>query len=75
MNEKTEPRYYLLIGEHTIDENIHLSLKAKWERMLDVLNDPLLRRLGLDVEAEVVDNSEIESINSALVKHLNKYFS
>lgn len=75
MNEKTEPRYYLLIGERTIDENIHLSLKAKWERMLDVLNDPLLRRLGLDVEAEVVDNSEIESINSALVKHLNKYFS
>ena len=74
MNEKTEPRYYLLIGERTIDESIHLSLKAKWERMLEVLDDPLLRRLGLDVEAEVVDNSEIESINSALVKHLNKYF-
>ena len=71
----TEPDYYLLIGERTIDEEIDRSLKAKWENMLKVLNDPLLKRLGLDAEAETVAKEEIDSIDSELVKHLKKYFS
>ena len=75
MKEGTKPKYYLLIGEGTIDDEIHLSLKAKWENMLEILNDPLLGRLGLDVEGEAVDRSEIESINSSLINHLSKYFS
>ena len=71
----TEPDYYLLMGERTIDEEINQSLTAKWKNMLKVLNDPLLRRLGLDAEAETVAKEEIADIDSELVKHLNKYFS
>jgi len=71
----TEPDYYLLMGEKTIDEEINQSLTAKWKNMLKVLNDPLLLRLGLDAEAETVEKDEIESIGSALVRHLDKYFS
>lgn len=70
-----EPDYYLLIGERTIDEEINLSLKAKWKNMLKVLKDPLLLKLGLDAEAETVGKEEVADIGSALVKHLNKYFS
>ena len=71
----TEPNYYLLMGERTIDEEINQSLTAKWKNMLTALNDPLLQRLGLDAEAETVEKDEIEGIESALVNHLNKYFS
>ena len=71
----TEPDYYLLMGERTIDEEIDRSLTAKWKNMLKVLNDPLLRRLGLDAEAETVEKEEIADIDSELVKHLKKYFS
>ena len=71
----TEPDYYLLMGEKTIDEEINRSLTAKWKNMLTALNDPLLQRLGLDAEAETVEKDEIEGIESALVNHLNKYFS
>jgi hypothetical protein len=63
------------MGEKTIDEEIHQSLTAKWKNMLKVLNDPLLRRLGLDAEAETVEKEEIADIDSELVKHLKKYFS
>ena len=71
----TKPDYYLLMGEKTIDEDINRSLKAKWENMLKVLNDPLLKRLGLDAEAETVAEEEIDDIDSTLVKHLQQYFS
>jgi len=68
MNPNVQVDYYLLIGNHTIDEKIHERLFEKWEDMTKALNDPFLSRIDFDVFDEPED--EFDKDYRSLVEHL-----